>query len=240
MGRYVSKKTYPISFQTHNLQTFPRGQARMPTLPIKLQKPEDKVPTLNALLAASAEMFADAETESKQPKSSSLSTSSTPRSPVGRHARTPRKIGAQATRLEAIDDSLGPLGPLGESPDISELELPPAPPSKEQPLPVRNARPTPSLQSPKSRSMVDSSDLGDDDRSSITSRQRQLSQGQGFSGNENLKRQTQPSVSIEQAARPSFDITVGDPHKVGDLTSSHIVYQVRTKVRVDQLLHTKM
>jgi sorting nexin-1/2 len=46
-----------------------------------------------------------------------------------------------------------------------------------------------------------------------------------------VRRDTQPSVSIEQAAKPSFDITVGDPHKVGDLTSSHIVYLVRTKVR---------
>jgi sorting nexin-1/2 len=45
-----------------------------------------------------------------------------------------------------------------------------------------------------------------------------------------VRRETQPSVSIEQAAKPSFDITVGDPHKVGDLTSSHIVYLVRTKV----------
>jgi sorting nexin-1/2 len=45
-----------------------------------------------------------------------------------------------------------------------------------------------------------------------------------------IRRDTQPSVSIEQAAKPTFDITVGDPHKVGDLTSSHIVYQVRTKV----------
>ena len=45
-----------------------------------------------------------------------------------------------------------------------------------------------------------------------------------------VRRETQPSVSIEQAARPTFDISVGDPHKVGDLTSSHIVYQVRTKV----------
>lgn len=45
-----------------------------------------------------------------------------------------------------------------------------------------------------------------------------------------VKRDAQPSVSIEQAAKPTFDITVGDPHKVGDLTSSHIVYQVRTKV----------
>lgn len=44
------------------------------------------------------------------------------------------------------------------------------------------------------------------------------------------KRQTQPSMSIEQAAKPTFQIYVGDPHKVGDLTSSHIVYQVSTKV----------
>lgn len=44
------------------------------------------------------------------------------------------------------------------------------------------------------------------------------------------KRQTQPSVSVEQAAKPTFHITVGDPTKVGDLTSSHIVYRVRTKV----------
>lgn len=47
---------------------------------------------------------------------------------------------------------------------------------------------------------------------------------------ESPKRQTQPSISVEQAAKPTFTITVGDPHKVGDLTSSHIVYQVRTKV----------
>ncbi len=46
-----------------------------------------------------------------------------------------------------------------------------------------------------------------------------------------VKRETQPSVTIEQAAKPNFYITVGDPHKVGDLTSSHIVYLVRTKVR---------
>jgi hypothetical protein len=47
---------------------------------------------------------------------------------------------------------------------------------------------------------------------------------------EGAKRQSQPSVSLEQAAKPTFDINVGDPHKVGDLTSSHTVYQVRTKV----------
>jgi sorting nexin-1/2 len=46
---------------------------------------------------------------------------------------------------------------------------------------------------------------------------------------EGPKRQQQPSISVEKAANPTFDITVGDPHKVGDLTSSHIVYQVRTR-----------
>lgn len=76
---------------------------------------------------------------------------------------------------------------------------------------------------------MESVDLGDDDRS-LNSRSRYQGQGQPPPGGvENARRQTQPSVSIEQAARPSFDITVGDPHKVGDLTSSHIVYQVGTK-----------
>lgn len=40
---------------------------------------------------------------------------------------------------------------------------------------------------------------------------------------------SQPSVSVDQAAKPSFHITVGDPVKIGDLTSSHIVYSVRTR-----------
>jgi sorting nexin-1/2 len=43
------------------------------------------------------------------------------------------------------------------------------------------------------------------------------------------QRQTQPSVSVEQAAKPTFTIYVGDPHKVGDLTSSHTEYSVTTK-----------
>lgn len=152
----------------------------------------------------------------------------------------PRKVGAQATRLEAIDDALGPLGPLGENSNLSEPELPPAPPSKEQTLPTRNARSTPSSQPPMNRGMIDSSDLIDDDRSSTASRQRYPQHGHlAPGGTENSRRPTQPSVSIEQAARPSFDVTVGDPHKVGDLTSSHIVYQVRTKVYTQRQGHSR-
>jgi hypothetical protein len=43
-------------------------------------------------------------------------------------------------------------------------------------------------------------------------------------------RLTQPSVSIVEAAKPFFHVTIGDPHKVGDLTSAHTEYQVYTKV----------
>lgn len=82
--------------------------------------------------------------------------------------------------------------------------------------------------------MTNSVDLGNTEGS--TSSAGRFPQAQPSPGGpEGARRQTQPSVSIEHAARPSFDITVGDPHKVGDLTSSHIVYQVRTKV-VYQLL----
>ena len=149
----------------------------------------------------------------------------------GKGPRTPRRIAAHATRLEALDDSLGPLGPLGENSSItSEPEHPPVPPLKEQSLPVRNTRQHASPSSPMSRSGIDSVDAGEDERT-IASRIRYSSHGQPSPGGpEGLRRQTQSSVSIEQAARPSFEITVGDPHKVGDITSSHIVYQVRTKV----------
>lgn len=142
----------------------------------------------------------------------------------GKGPRTPRRTAAHITRLEALEDSLGPLGPLGENSSTPpEPEHPPAPPLKEQSLPVRNVRQHASPASPMN-------DAGEDDRL-IASRIRYSSQGQSsLAGAEGSRRQTQSSVSIEQAARPSFEITVGDPHKVGDITSSHIVYQVRTKV----------
>ncbi|MCJ1298355.1 Vacuolar protein sorting-associated protein 5 [Hypocenomyce scalaris] len=160
------------------------------------------------------------------------SASAAPRSSVGRGPRTPRRVGAQPTRLEAIDDSLGPLGPLGDnSPAFSQAEQPPSPPLKEQhSLPVRTVRHgPPQSQSPMSRSMMDSIDLADDTESTVSRARYPPPVQPPPTGVENSRRQTQPSVSIEQAAKPNFGITVGDPHKVGDLTNSHIVYQVRTK-----------
>ena len=44
------------------------------------------------------------------------------------------------------------------------------------------------------------------------------------------QRHAQPSVNVVEAAKPTYNITVGDPHKVGDLTTSHTEYQVYTKV----------
>jgi sorting nexin-1/2 len=150
------------------------------------------------------------------------------RTPGRRVPRGTRKISAQATRLEAVDNTVDPLGPLGEStPDITATptEEAPAPPQKES-LAARGPQPASTFaQIPGATGLADSVHLEED--------------GAGFRGPppvqppadvDGPKRQTQPSMSIEQAAKPTFDISVGDPHKVGDLTSSHIVYQVRTKV----------
>jgi sorting nexin-1/2 len=137
----------------------------------------------------------------------------------------------QPTRLETVDGSLDPLGPLGVDeptfPSVSSLsEQAPTPPRKESDQ-ARGARPpraSQQLSSPQGAADA----VERDDPTSLPRRTRGPPPVQP-AGPGSL-RQTQPSVSIEQAANPSFEITVGDPHKVGDITSSHIVYQVRTKV----------
>ncbi|KAL2367432.1 hypothetical protein RJZ57_008221 [Blastomyces gilchristii] len=157
-----------------------------------------------------------------------LSTLTAPRSPLGRGPRTPRKISAQATRLEAVDDSLDPLGPLGDKsfPSIpSYPDQAPTPPRKE-PFASRNVRPASSTSQSSAGGLMDSVDLDDEGQ---PARARMKGPPPVHSPIDAPKRQTQPSIPVEQAAKPSFEITVGDPHKVGDITSSHIVYQVRTK-----------
>lgn len=132
-------------------------------------------------------------------------------------------MGVQATRLEAVDDSLDPLGPLGAEPEATSTpilaEQAPTPPRKETGPKINRQ---PSTQAPPGLPSEDG------ENAALPVRQRGPPPVQPASGGP--VRQTQPSISIEQAAKPTFDITVGDPHKVGDLTSSHIVYQVRTKV----------
>ncbi|PVH88983.1 Vps5-domain-containing protein [Cadophora sp. DSE1049] len=170
------------------------------------------------------------ETESSKPKPSTLeaptSSSQPAKSPAGRNPRTPRRPGTQQVRLEALDDSLGPLGPLGDNAPIPQADQPPAPPQKEQTLTHNVRQPVAASQSSMGRSMLDSVDLSDDVEAAAGPRIPPPVQSPQTTPS---RRDTQPSVSIEQAAKPTFDITVGDPHKVGDLTSSHIVYLVRTK-----------
>lgn len=141
-----------------------------------------------------------------------------------------RRIPIHTTKLEALDDSLGPLGPLGDNatPPLSPPEQPPVPPQKEQALTLNQRQPDPAA---RARDIMNP-DYDDETEPSGGPRVPppvQPAQQRSYN------RETQPSVSVEQAAKPRFDITVGDPHKVGDLTSSHIVYQVRTRVSLPPL-----
>ncbi|KAL3419578.1 hypothetical protein PVAG01_08075 [Phlyctema vagabunda] len=178
--------------------------------------------------AEEATVFGDQPETSTKPTPQSLEPAATKalKASAGRGPRTPiRRVGAHTTRLEALDDSLGPLGPLGDNAPAPTVEQPPAPPQKEQTV-THNIRQPVSTQSSISRSMLDSVDLSDDVEPATGPRiPPPVQPAQGAP----IRRDTQPSVSVEQAAKPTFDITVGDPHKVGDLTSSHIVYAVRTK-----------
>ena len=157
--------------------------------------------------------------------SSKPASSSGPRPPSSRKIPA-RKVEAQPTKLEAVDDSLDPLGPLGGGDvpvavPLAPVDQAPTPPRKE--LAARVNR-QPSGTSPA----VGSAEY--EDTTLPVGRPKGPPPVQPQAGAPSM-RQTPSSMSVEQAAKPSFDIQVGDPHKVGDLTSSHIVYQVRTKVR---------
>jgi len=167
--------------------------------------------------AAAAEALAGREGEGEEP------TSNPPPAPKTR--RTPRRPGRQVVRAEIISDDQGPLGPLGDaSPEsatpllqATTQDVPPQPPIKEaSPLAVgrgSTVSAAPAAARPKMRDVLDG--IGFDDEENET--RGQSSGGGGAEG--------QPA-----AAKPLFEIIVGDPHKVGDLTSAHTVYNVRTKV----------
>ncbi|KAI1913242.1 Vacuolar protein sorting-associated protein vps5 [Ophidiomyces ophidiicola] len=162
----------------------------------------------------------------KQNELASPSSLTSPRSPSSRGVRTPRKFGVQVTKLEAVDDSSDPLGPLGGSSLQPISEQGPVPPQKE-PFATRQTRPTSSTSQSSSAALMESVNLEDDIDTRPKMRPPPIQPHPNVG--DVPKKQTKPSMSVEQAAKPSFYITVGDPHKVGDLTSSHIVYQVRTK-----------
>ncbi|KAF3937189.1 hypothetical protein ABW19_dt0203158 [Dactylella cylindrospora] len=164
------------------------------------------------------------------------STTSIPTRPVPSKSRgPPRRGGGTVAKLEAVDDSFNPLGPLGvddtEESMVSPLgfstELPPQPPTKEPSS--RGAKSVSSTSRPSTRDMMESVNLDDDNDDDLMGRKLKQPPPVGVALARETNRAIPPSVPIEQAAKPTFDIQVGDPHKVGDLTSAHIVYQVTTK-----------
>ncbi|KAF2716434.1 vacuolar protein sorting-associated protein Vps5 [Polychaeton citri CBS 116435] len=125
----------------------------------------------------------------------------------------------QSTVLESLDDdSMGPLGPLGAAP-VEESNVP-APPTKEL---TSRAKPA------ASRPGTTASGASVDEYAGASpngTRQPPPVLPPQFA---DRTKPAQPSVSIEQAAKPIFNIAVGDPHKVGNAASSHTVYSVMTK-----------
>ncbi|KAI0124070.1 Vps5 C terminal like-domain-containing protein [Xylariales sp. AK1849] len=161
----------------------------------------------------------DAESSQQSQPSVKSPTSRGPRKPI-------RRLQAQPTTIQA-DDPLGPLGPLGDNarPGAdAQADEPPVPPQKEQ-LPIRTTMPQSAQRraGPKDPHNLDDED--DYDRSSGARAPPPVQAAQPSQ----IRTSTHPSVSVEQAAKPTFQIIVGDPVKVGDLTSSHIVYSVRTR-----------
>lgn len=153
-----------------------------------------------------------------EPSSSQPATSTAPRP-----ARGPRRLVAQPTRLEAVEDPLGPLSGGGGDDDAPAQEAaPPVPPQKEQ-MVIRTTMPQQPARRPADPHQIDDDEY-DGPKGARAPPPVDAARPSSVRSN------TQPSVSVEQASKPSFQISVGDPVKIGDLTSSHIVYSVRTKV----------
>ncbi|KAG5998767.1 hypothetical protein E4U54_002127 [Claviceps lovelessii] len=161
-----------------------------------------------------------------RPSTSTSTTQAT--SPASRLARGPRRLVAQPTRLEAVEDPLGPLSVSTDDHDGAS-DAPPVPPLKEQ-MVIRTTMPH--QQQP--RRPTDPHHVDDDDFKSPGG--PRVPPPVDAARPSSMRTSTQPSVTVEQAAKPSFHITVGDPVKIGDLTSSHIVYSVRTRVGLPENL----
>lgn len=136
---------------------------------------------------------------------------------------------APAARLEAAEDPLGPLG--GDTAPQEEPAPPPELPSKAS-QPPESPKASPASPPPsRGRARIPAAFRDDDDDDEDISRTRYPGASPQQQGPDRAgARYGKQSMSVEQASKPSFIITVGDPHKVGDLTGSHTVYQVRTRV----------
>lgn len=226
----------------------PWADAPAQTLPPSTSEP---TPAGDDATSKAAETPSSATGPAAAAGSSSSSSHSGPRP----SRLTPRRLVAQPTKLQAVEDD--PLGPLAAAAAAAGEGAPPMPPQKEDPptpaamastLPVRTTMAMGSQAAQRKGAPADPhrivDDYDDDDDDDANGRDNNL---EGDGGDRiggrapppvqaampvagSARGMGPPSVSIEQAAKPIFEIAVGDPHKVGDLTSSHIVYSVRTKV----------
>lgn len=117
--------------------------------------------------------------------------------------RKPIRASAISSRLETLALDSDPLGPLGQTDDG---ESSPAPPPPQKSMGNTQARPR--------------METYEEAQSTLPQEQRQPRATDATRA---------PSIPLEQAANPTFSISVGDPTKIGDLTSAHTVYKVSTK-----------
>ncbi|KAL9058460.1 MAG: hypothetical protein Q9162_001756 [Coniocarpon cinnabarinum] len=158
-----------------------------------------------------------------QPTPTATSSSSARRGPRGKRPPAP------AAKLESVDDPLGPLGGGGApAPATQHAPAPapaPQPPSQRPERPQDAPQESPISPPPsRGRARIPATFQNEDDGTTPRMGQAPQQQSHGV-----IPRVGKQSMSVEQASKPNFIISVGDPHKVGDLTGSHTVYQVRTR-----------
>ena len=173
-------------------------------------------------------------TPSSQPSSHSTSTqqrqtsTSTPRTPsstkqpspiTSRRRPTGSRLGQSViSKLEDLDLESDPLGPLGET--SPETVAPPPPPAKDDSPSTRTPRQPPTTFAEIKSDFVETPRLAE-------TRPTQPQAPPGVS--------RQLSMPLEQAAQPpTFNITVGDPTTIGNITGSHTEYKVRTRVPANE------
>ncbi|KAM0712791.1 hypothetical protein Q7P35_000238 [Cladosporium inversicolor] len=190
--------------------------------------PWDDVPSRSGSSHNLAKAAEDSEQQAEQEQPSlpeatvpapSTNASTVSAKPTPSKSRGPRRHVklTQSTTLESLDDSTGPLGPLGAEP--VEEPAAPTPPVKELASRTRSRPQT-------ANTNITSTSDDDNTHSHNGARQPPPVVPPQF---DNRTRSQQPSMSVEQAAKPTFSITVGDPHTVGNAASSHTVYSVITK-----------
>ncbi|KAK8030114.1 hypothetical protein PG993_011405 [Apiospora rasikravindrae] len=161
-------------------------------------------------------------------KTASANLSHTYCRPRTNRGDTESRLGTEDPTSLQADDPLGPLGPLGDNaaPGAdAQSDEPPVPPQKEQ-MTIRTTMPAAGQ---RKAGPKDPHNIDDEEDADLPTGPRAPPPVEAALPSP-IRTTNRPSISLEQAAaKPSFHISVGDPHKVGDLTSSHIVYSVRTQ-----------